>query len=143
MTVVRLTQRDRFLMNVLVDAATGCWLWQRELDPQGYARVTWNRTPGRLAHRVAYEEFVAPIPAGFVIDHLCRTPSCVNPQHLEVVTQAENVRRGDAKKRRTHCPAGHPYDAENTYIRPYDWAQICRTCRAECRRRYNERRAAA
>lgn len=77
------------------DPETGCWIWQRSKSPQGYGR---RSVPGRKgpapAHRVAYEQAKGPIPDGLVIDHLCRNPSCVNPNHLEVVTCAENTRRG-------------------------------------------------
>lgn len=72
---------------------TPCRIWQLAKDDDGYGKVT---SQGRrtLAHRVAYEHGRGPIPEGLQIDHLCRQPSCVNPDHLEAVTSAENVRRG-------------------------------------------------
>lgn len=71
----------------------GCWEWLRAKAGGGYGRVCIN---GRLlqAHRVVYEQFVGPIPAGLHLDHLCRNPGCVNPAHLEPVTCVENIRRG-------------------------------------------------
>lgn len=74
-----------------------CWIWQRYIGPNGYGRIHWN---GRQteAHRAYYERYVGPIPAGLHIDHLCRTPACVNPTHLEPVTLAENSRRGSKVK---------------------------------------------
>jgi len=71
----------------------GCWIWVAARDNgSGYGRLTHN---GRLqlAHRLAYEAWVGPIPAGLEIDHLCRVKGCVKPSHLEPVTHAENTRR--------------------------------------------------
>ncbi|MEU5322933.1 HNH endonuclease signature motif containing protein [Streptomyces sp. NPDC021056] len=88
-----------------------------------------------LAHRYAWELLREPIPAGLVIDHLCRNRRCVNPGHLEVVTLAENTRRGFGistfNALKTHCPQGHPYSVENTYIHPRNSARICRACARE------------
>ncbi len=71
----------------------GCWIWQRHTVPSGYGRI---KRDGRvqLAHRVFYAERYGPIPRGLQLDHLCRVRACVNPEHLEPVTCAENVRRG-------------------------------------------------
>lgn len=75
-----------------IDFSSGCWTWTGVLS-DGYGQV-WNE--GRMVgvHRVVYEAAYGPIPDGLVIDHLCRNPSCVNPLHLEAVTQSENARRG-------------------------------------------------
>jgi hypothetical protein len=121
---------------VAVDGVSGCWLWQGFVanNSHGYATF-WLNGKNRLAHRVAYEFFVGPIPEGLTIDHVkvrgCTSKSCVNPAHLEAVTTWENTLRGNALPalnfRKTHCDNGHPYDEENTYITKQGW-RACREC---------------
>ncbi len=78
-------------------AESGCWEWQRGKTTDGYGQTTVDGKV-RPAHRVIYERFKGSIPAGLFLDHLCRNPSCVNPDHLEPVTNAENIRRGSKTK---------------------------------------------
>ncbi len=79
---------------------SGCWLWAGAYggspDRRGYGQIWW-RDRRRMAHRVAYEVWRGPIPDGLQVDHLCRTPECVNPAHLEPVTPTENVRRSSIR----------------------------------------------
>lgn len=77
-----------------VDPETGCWVWLKSRSELGYGRMN-RRGTVYYAHRVYYERHKGPIPKGLCIDHLCRNPPCVNPDHLEAVTNAENCRRGD------------------------------------------------
>lgn len=117
-----------------------CWEWLGAVQSAGYGFIT-----GRLAHRLAYEEMVGPIPEGLVIDHLCCNRTCCNPSHMEVVTREENSRRGEPNRKtrrsggrpdlkaRTHCKWGHEYTDENT--RMSGGARICRAC---VKRRQNE-----
>lgn len=120
---------DRIARN-LSFLESGCWVWG-DLDARTYSRVgVGGRT--RLAHRVVWEEVVGPIPEGLDIDHLCRNKACVNPDHLEPVTRAENMLR--AEVRRAQCPKGHPYEGDNVIWvrrRGYKPSQLCRTCRTE------------
>lgn len=86
---------------------------------------------------MSHELHKGPIPEGLVIDHLCRNRGCVNPDHLEAVTQRENILRGEglaaANARKTHCPKGHPYSGENLYVVPSSGRRQCRIC-ADARR---------
>lgn len=106
---------------------TGCWEWQANMSNSGYGQLRVTRPKRRtlLAHRASYEAFIGPIPDGLQIDHLCRNKRCCNPEHLEPVTHAENMRRRDAAI--TSCPAGHPYDDKNTY-RDRRGKRHCRAC---------------
>lgn len=71
------------------NSSRGCWIWGGRTNAKGYGVFGDN-----LAHRLAYERAKGPIPSGRQIDHLCRTPACVNPAHLEAVAPAVNTRRG-------------------------------------------------
>jgi len=116
----------------------GCWQWQGALS-RGYGRFTIAQRPTVCvgAHRFAFELLRRPIPAGLTIDHLCKNTACVNPNHMEVVTQSVNSKR--ANPLLPHCKYGHPYDAQNTYAYPAWSARAgrrkCRTCAAALMRR--------
>jgi len=106
-------------------------VWQAKPSRQGYGRISVADCV-QLAHRVSYEAFVGPIPTGMVLDHLCRQRMCVNPGHLEPVTNRENIRRGKGfaglNAQKTHCPHDHEYTPENTYWRPDRHGRQCRAC---------------
>ena len=135
---------DRFWSYVDKAGVESCWPWLMRLS-HGYGRFTIRHGLTIQAHRVAYELTVGRIPAGLVIDHLCRNPCCVNPSHLEPVTSLENVRRGIApsaeRGRQTHCRQGHPFDTEGTKIRKQGW-RVCRACHREKSRGTTARRRA-
>jgi hypothetical protein len=90
--------------------ASGCWLWEGSFNSLGYPVVYRF-----YAHRIMYRIHKGAIPWGTEIDHLCRNPSCVNPEHLEAITHGENLRRGKFPNTiKTHCPRGHEYTDQNT-----------------------------
>lgn len=120
---------DRFAARVAM-TDSGCleWLGGKTRGGYGVFAIDTSHQGGEktMAHRWSYEYVVGSIPDGFDIDHLCRNRACVNPAHLEPVTRRENIRRAAAIK--THCPAGHPYDETNTYVRPGTTQRKCREC---------------
>ena len=131
---------DRFWSKV-EPATDGCWVWTGGKSNNGYGRFTVGSSSRVYAHRFAYEDQVGPIPDGLVIDHLCRNRACVNPAHLEAVTNRINTVRGEAgdwQRSKTHCPSGHAYTTENTRI--YRTWRYCRSCERE---RSARRRGAA
>ena len=89
---------ERFWAKVRLGAGTSCWEWEAHRQPSGYGQFSENQVVV-YAHRWAYERFVGPIPEGMHLDHLCRNTRCVNPNHLEPVTQAENNRRAAAARK--------------------------------------------
>ena len=125
---------NQFTSQFIPEPNSGCWLWMGDVSPAGYG-VLYLRgvSMGRkqYAHRVAHELFKGPIPKNLEIDHKCRVRCCCNPDHLEAVTRRENLLRGlggRLKARVTHCPRGHEYSTENTYIEPKGGGKHCREC---------------
>jgi hypothetical protein len=88
--------RERFWPKVLVRTPEECWPWLGALYSNGYGHISagGHSGPGLLAHRVAYELVLGPVPDGLDLDHLCRCRRCVNPVHLEPVTRSVNLKRG-------------------------------------------------
>lgn len=136
------TVAERFWAKVRV--APGCWIWVGCRNSANYGHMgIGSRTDGSrrtmAAHRVSWELHNGPIPEGLCVLHHCDNPPCVNPAHLFLGTDADNVADRDAKGRQvlshtalknraaTHCPQGHPYDEANTYR--YRGARQCMTCR--------------
>jgi hypothetical protein len=152
----RATLEERFWVKVDKRGPDDCWPWQGAIQPAGYGQI-WAGGKLGLAHRVAYELLVGPIPDGLELDHLCHTRDtscrlgnecphrrCVNPAHLEPVPQVINGERSRSphadNARKTHCPQGHPYDEANTYHAP-NGSRECRACAHEERDRQRVREA--
>lgn len=116
---------DRFWAKVQKrDGENGCWEWT-SANFRRYG-LFWLNGKTEWAHRLAYELLVGPIPDGLTLDHLCRNPSCVNPAHLEPVTQSENARRANPPK--TLCKHGHEYTEANTILLKSTGKRQCRIC---------------
>ena len=106
---------ERFERSIQLDPQSGCWLWTRPLNADGYGRFSVGYR-NMNSHKWSYEYHVAAVPEGLHLDHLCRVRHCVNPWHLEPVTSAINTKRGE-RAQRTHCPRDHAYTPENTSVR--------------------------
>lgn len=124
-----LREYQRFMDKVQIGGDTECWMWTASTKDGKYPYGMFGfRGRTRRAHQLSYEMFVGDRIPGMHLDHLCREPRCVNPDHLEQVTHGENLRRGNHRNgRKTHCKRGHEFTPENTYVGPKG-NRFCREC---------------
>lgn len=125
--------RERFMEKVSPEPMSGCWLWTAATR-HGYGCFSVGRGSGKrkvMAHRYAYEMLRGPIPDLLSLDHKCRIRCCVNPWHLEPVSNRDNAIRGFGVSginfRKTHCPRWHPLSGENLRLNKKG-ARLCRIC---------------
>lgn len=130
-------QRDTF-WHFVEEQPTGCWEWRGHLfSTFGYGqfRVGYRNLK---AHRISWTLTRGPIPNNVTLDHLCRNPKCVNPEHLEIASNKENILRGTSptaiNARKTHCKRGHEFTPDNLRRQRAD--------RRECLQCYKDRRKA-
>jgi HNH endonuclease len=138
-------ERKRFAAKWQLNTETGCWDWTACKDKHRYGRFyAGSRVQG--AHRVAFAFVNGDIPAEMRIVHICNRLCCVNPSHLQAVTHAQSMRiivsrdGIDHNANKTHCPKGHPYDPENTYLGPRGNGRTyrhCRICKRARRKQYH------
>lgn len=123
--------REVDLFGTVREDRAECWIGHGSPHGKGYTTI-WRGGKNRYTHRVSYEHHKGPIPDGLVIDHLCRNRACYNPDHLEPVTNSENILRGESaparNARKTGCPTcGSAYSIKSSGDR------YCRPCRQRTR----------
>lgn len=126
---------EKFMEKVDRNHPSGCWQWTGSKDSWGYGQIRIVSSSGgskiRGAHRISFELFKGEIPDGYFVCHTCDNPRCVNPDHLFLGTQTDNMQDRLRKGRnpfanKTHCKNGHEFTEENTIH--YKSGRSCRTC---------------
>lgn len=147
MTYKKKPLETRLLMRI--EKTTSCWNWLGAKNDKGYGKMHDMSKAGRkdYAHRVAYRVYKGDIPEGLWIDHLCKNPSCCNPDHLEAVTPRENSMRGNCPAfitvKTQRCKHGHDLTPENTRVinsKRDGLTKRCRICVIKESRERNQRR---
>lgn len=130
---------ERFIDKIAI--TDNCWIYRGHITSQGYGRIHIGKT-SYLVHRLMFIEKYGEIPRGLVLDHLCRNRACINPDHLEMVTNLENIKRGidgEWNRIKTHCPQGHEYNKKNTHYKirtnRRGFNRVCRLCSRNYMRR--------
>jgi hypothetical protein len=132
----------RFMDKVRAFAPGECWEWVGAKNRKGYGQIR-HRGVLEIAHRFSYEMARGEFDKQFFVCHSCDNPSCVNPDHLFLGSNQDNVDDKMKKKRhwvftKTHCPQGHEYAGENLYVKP-NGSRVCRICqRTNWRNRYRQ-----
>lgn len=143
-----MTFEDRFFEKVSPEPNSGCHLWTAHCNREGYGTFKLEGKKAR-AHRVAWEIANGPIPDGLHVCHTCDVPECVNPSHLWVGTNTDNMRDCVKKGRhhnskKTHCPMGHALVGKNLYIYPKSGKRQCSECfRIRHRKNYQIKKKSA
>lgn len=140
-----MTLEEKFEKSYMPEPNTGCWLWTLSSNGDGYGIIFKKRKEKKVyAHRFSYQMYKGKIPDGMIVCHKCDTPSCVNPDHLFVGTDGDNVRDCVSKGRHKFgrhlyrdmslCKRGHSMTKENTIFRKRDGSRECRICAATLKR---------
>jgi hypothetical protein len=137
---------ERFEEKIHIEPNCGCWLWTAGVCKKGYGTFELPRHTGSIgAHRLSWQLHRGPIPEGMHVLHRCDIPSCVNPAHLWLGTNADNVadrvkKRRTFNVRKTHCPVGHELVASNLTTNGLKVGKrICATCARGRTKRWKEK----
>ena len=136
---------NRFWSKVNIKESNDCWEWQAGKHRQGYGVFKFDNKI-QLAHRISWLLAHTEIPQGMVVMHKCDNPGCVNPDHLCLGTQKDNIHdmrtkgRGNNQKK-THCPQGHEYSVSNTSYNKKN-GRVCKKCNVEKVTRCNNKKKA-
>jgi hypothetical protein len=136
--------KDVFREKTIPVPESGCWLWENDIS-SGYGYIRYQGK-GQGAHRVAYQLFVGEIPDKLNVLHHCDVRCCVNPYHLYIGTDKQNVkdilnrhpeRWGYVNRNKTHCKRWHEFTEENTLY--YGGQRHCKICKSQSRRDFYKR----
>lgn len=136
------TLQERFDDMYCPEPNSGCWLWTASVRHR-YGSIRTSSTKCSSAHRVSWELHHGPIPEGICVLHRCDTPTCVNPDHLFLGTQLDNIKDRDQKGRNKKgwwfetCSKGHSFADGNTEVRA-DGSRRCKICAQRYRKAYNK-----
>ena len=130
---------ERFLMNLDIIEGSDCILWKGKPTRGGYGTISVGGVD-TYAHRFSYIHSIGDIPAGLVTDHICRNKTCVNPSHLRLVTNRDNIVYNSGSIAalnlvKTHCKNGHEFTTENTIMMPPETthsipSRRCKKCKS-------------
>jgi len=124
--------RTYILQRIIPEPNTGCWLWIMRSELRGYPLAGFSGKTVRVS-RLSYEAFIGEIPKGMTIDHKCGVKCCLNPAHLDAVSDEENRRRAGVpsyiNSQKNECIHGHPLFGDNVTPRS-DGKRRCVTCQS-------------
>lgn len=134
---------DRFWNKVNIKSKNECWEWRGSMLPTGYGQFSYSGTP-RRAHRISYLLTYGNFDSSKYVCHSCDNKKCVNPEHLFLGTQSDNLKDASNKNKLWMnkikiCPSGHAYTKDNTYT--YDNKRLCKKCVLDRQRKYRERKS--
>jgi hypothetical protein len=137
-----ITPVDSFHAKFQVITETGCWIWTAALSSKGYGVLGIGNRKIQSAHKFSYEHFIGKVEEGLVLDHLCRVRCCVNPYHLDPITNKLNLARGiNSNREKTHCKRGHKLLGDNLYIDPKKKSRGCKECKRSASRKFKKSNA--
>ena len=139
-----ITHEDHFWSKVDIRSSLECWPWKGTLLIKGYGVLCYKQKRMMAAHLSLLFNHSLTVPEGMFVCHTCDNPICVNPSHLFIGNNSDNMRDAVSKGRhfqikKTHCPKGHEYSIDNTYHGVNKKGRNCRKCHTIAATEYNQR----